>query len=81
MNEDAQNKTIKPILSHQRRTQSVDEEALHTLDNISYEINGKDIKEKLTNGKHNMPKQISDGKYVCEILPRTNNRPSAKTCW
>lgn len=68
----------KSVLPHQRRTQSVDEYPFHDGHD---EINNKPINGKLNNLKHELMKQISNDDYVCAPLLRTNNRPSAQTCW
>lgn len=58
-------------LSHQRRTYSVDEYGGR---HMGYNGPSK-------GGKFDMIKQSSEDDYVCAVLPRTNSRPSAKTCW
>jgi hypothetical protein len=64
-----------------RRTQSVDEYGYQIENNEHDGIDEKYRKKILHNGKREITKQISDDDYVCALLPRTNNRPSAKTCW
>jgi len=81
MNQSDKNIASQSSLPYQRRTQSVDEYSLETPNNECYGINGKYIKKTLHNGKHEVMKQNSDDEYVCALIPRTNNRPSAKTCW
>ena len=58
-------------LSYQRRTFSVDEYGGRHMG-----FNGSSKSRKF-----DMIKQNSEDDYVCAPLPRTNNRPSAQTCW
>lgn len=79
MSDKENDKTIHSNVPLERRAISVDEYALSMMD--------KNYDEKRTNGKmingkyQQVTKQRSDDDYVCALLPRTNNRPSAKTCW
>jgi len=81
MNRSDKNNASQSSLPYQRRTVSVDEYSIPTQNNEYDGADDKYIKRTLHNSKHEMMKQISDEDYVCAPLPRTNNRPSAKTCW
>ncbi len=81
MNQTDNNNGSKSLSSYQRRTQSVDEYSLQNLNDGYNEINNKHINGILNKHKHEFMKQISEDDYVCAPLPRTNNRPSAQTCW
>jgi hypothetical protein len=74
------NDASKSSLSHQRRTQSVDEYSLQKLSEEFYGIDEENTDQTLTNGNDKTVKECGDS-YMCAALPRTNNRPSARTCW
>ncbi len=78
MNQADINNGFKSVTSHQRRTQSVDE---YSLRDGYDETNNKYTNGVSDNRKPGFLKQISEDDYVCAPLLRTNNRPSAQTCW
>ncbi|CAF0755476.1 unnamed protein product [Adineta steineri] len=74
MSENDRNNLSKSIPFQQRRAKSADEFALQIL-------NDENLKKKtLLNGSHEIIQEYNDD-YICAPLPRTNNRPSARTCW
>lgn len=81
MNQSDQNNIFQSSLPYQRRTLSIDEYSLQIMNNEYDGLDDKYSKKTLTNGKNEIKKQNSNDYYMCAALPRTNNRPSAKTCW
>jgi len=81
MNQNDKNIASQSLLPFQRRTQSVDDHSFQILNNEYDGKGGKYIRKTLPNGKQEVMKQNSDDEYVCAVIPRANNRPSAKTCW
>jgi hypothetical protein len=80
MNENGTDNVSKLLLFQQRRTQSVDEHALQILNDDIYGRDDKNRNRTLKNRSHDIIKECDDN-YIHAALPRTNNRPTAKTCW
>jgi hypothetical protein len=81
MNQSDKNNASQTTLSSERRTHSIDEYSLQMLSDEYYGTGDKYVKNGLSNGHQELMTQNSNDDYVCVLLPRTNNRPSAKMCW
>ncbi|CAF2575041.1 unnamed protein product [Rotaria sp. Silwood2] len=77
MNDNVNYHSPQRTVNYQRRSVSVGESSLQTCLDDGFEICGENQTTKYALNIE----QLDENDYICAPLPRSNNQPTAKTCW
>jgi len=69
--------SFQRVINYQRRSVSVGDAPLQ----ITTDDQPQTCDDKQSTDYNQYITQSDDDGYICALLPRTNHRPTAKTCW